>query len=100
MNSRWLRMNHANKKIEIMSLQAQLSAARTSEDSPMGLADTVETVQHDGSNEMFSLISRHFDTSTVQPSQKGKASPVGLFIGESSDVLWKDWLPTLEQTAT
>ena len=66
----------------------------------MGLAAIVETVQHDGSNELFSQISRHFDTSTVQPSQKGKASPVDLFIGESSDVLWEDWLLTLEQTAT
>ena len=58
----------------------------------MGLAAIVETVQHDGSNELFSLISKHFDTSTVQPSQNGKASTVDLFTGESSDVLWEDWL--------
>ena len=56
------------KEMEIMSLQAQVAAARTSEDSPMGSVSIVETVQHDGSNELSSPISRHFDTSTVQPS--------------------------------
>ena len=43
---------------------------------------------------------RQLVTSTVQPSGKGKALPVDLFTGESSDVLWEDWLPILECTAT
>ena len=29
----------------------------------------------------------------------GKAPPIDTFTGENSDVLWEDWLPTLESAA-
>ena len=69
----------------------------------------VESVQHDAGNEVTqqdvvnetAVVSlRQLDTSTVQPARKAKAPPVDLFTGEGSDVLWEDWLPTLERTTT
>lgn len=87
------------KEIEIASLHAQLAAARTHEGRSMGLTASVETV-HDGSSEPSATPSSRHDTSTLQLSRKGKAPPVDLFTGENSDVLWEDWLPTLERTAT
>ena len=90
-----------SKESEIASLRAQLVASRS---RPV----TVEPVQHDSGNEdaqqdvvIETVVSpRQLDTSTVQPARKGKAPPVDLFTGEGSDVLWEDWLPTLERTAT
>ena len=89
------------KESEIASLRAQLSAARTPVEGPIDSRATVaETAQHDSLNELSIPTSRQPDTSMVQSSRKGKAPPVDLFTGESSDVLWEDWLPTLERTAT
>ena len=88
------------KEGEIASLHARLAALRTQNSRAADSHLTVETAQQDSVNEFAVPTSRQLDTSTVQPSRKGKAPPVDLFTGESSDVLWEDWLPTLEWTAT
>ena len=91
-----------SKESEIASLCAQLVASRS---QPVA----VEPVHHDAGNEIAqqdvvnetaAVSPRQQDTSTVQPARKGKAPPVDLFTDEGSDVLWEDWLPTLERTAT
>ena len=42
-----------------------------------------------------------FRTETIGSShgRKGKAPPVDAFTGESPNVLWEDWIPTLERAA-
>ena len=88
------------KEIEIASLHAQLATARTAGNRRVDSAADIETTQLEPINETSdTLTSRRLETSTAQFSQKGKAPPVDLFTGES-DVLWEDWLPTLERTAT
>ena len=85
------------KESEIALLHAQLAAARTPVEGSIDSCDTVvETAQHDSLNELPIPTSRQPDTSIVQPSRKGKAPLVDLFTGESSNVLWEDWFPTLE----
>ena len=89
------------KENEIVSLHAQLAASRTPKARFTDSHATVfETAWQDSVDEFTVPTSRQLVTSTVQPSGKGKAPPVDLFTGESSDVLWEDWLPTLECTAT
>ena len=90
------------KESEIASLRAQLAASR--------MRDSQAAVEHhDAGNEVAQgdnvietavVSSRQQDTSTSQPVRKGKAPPVDLFTDKGSDVLWEDWLPTLERTAT
>ena len=64
-------------------------------------AASIEAIQLETMNEASDTpTSRHLETSTAHLIRKGKAPPVDIFTGESSDVLWEDWLPTLEQTAT
>ena len=88
------------KEIEIALLHAQLATARTVGNRRVDSAAYIETIQLEPINETSdTLTTRRLETSTAQFSQKGKSPPVDLFTGES-DVLWEDWLPTLERTAT
>ena len=79
------------KENEIVSLHAQLAAPRPpiarSTDSG---ATVFETAWQDSVDEFTEPTSRQLATSTVQPSGKGKAPPVDLLTGESSDFLWED----------
>ena len=39
-------------------------------------------------------------TITMGPLRHGKAAPVDPFTGECDELLWEDWLPTLERAVT
>ena len=89
------------KENEIVSLHAQLAASRTPKARSTDSRATIfETAWQDSVYEFTVPTSRQLATSTVQLSGKGKAPIVDLFTGKSSDVLWEDWLPTLERAAT
>ena len=83
------------KELEILSLREQLRALEESQTvSSSRRRDS--TLTHEG------ITGNIYGAETIGSShgrKEGKAPPVDAFTGESPDILWEDWIPTLERAA-
>ena len=78
------------KDSEIAKLRAQLERY---------LAIGSEGQHHSSEGRLSATSQLGLSKRTRVPVRKGKAPPIDSYTGESSDVLWEDWLPTFEIAA-
>jgi len=89
------------KDAEIASLREQLAAAQAHSVTTTTTHTEVEDVDNDVSVLLESprVSVRRHDAGSVARARRGKAPPVDSFTRESLDILWEDWIPTLERAA-
>ena len=89
------------KEVEIALLKARLMTATSNRSE---YADRVILSPHrvEGNASRTIMTATSLDSSTVQISttRRGKAPPIEPFTGEGVDILFEEWLPSFERTAT
>ena len=85
------------KELEISSLREQLRALQDRDGSSSShMSDRRDSISV---HEEVTRSIHGTETTGSSHGRKGKAPPVDAFTGESPDVLWEDWIPTLERAA-
>ena len=93
--------NLEEKEVEIALLKAWLMMATSNRSE---YADRVILSPHrvEGNASRTTMTATSLDSSTVQISttRRGKVPPIEPFTGEGVDMLFEEWLPSFERTAT